>query len=487
MSEFSSMLGSLIEEKGIKVYSMAKYCLLDRSTMYKVINGTRKPPSMEAFHKMADFMRLTPMEYDMFLKAYEISILGKDVYYKRKNMENFMCGFPTAFSVPPLQLPEDFTVSAQIEWEKKVPEFVTITNQTELNHTIYHMFLAESEKPRGRIGMLLQPDRSFAFGLLAGQLSTSRQLHIDHLVCLDHATRMTEEHESYTLMYLKNLLPLYASSLDYHSYCFYDDIPSRYYNFSGTPFLILTEDFALTCCSDYSAGFFYGEKKAVGLLWSLFEDYKSKCDPLFRVLRTVEEECEVFGAIDAVNAENYIIQPEPCLIPYITREMLEREIYQDIPERESFIKYLWSYIEGKGKAFPSKNTHMYNTKNGLLHFAATGRLSEIPAEIYRPFAPEDRKELLLRLKEDCGEYGFHLLKRPLAETPHDFHLWISDYYAFLFFSNVRKQNVYLDIREPGLLEDMMTFAAGIGEDQLYSQEETEAYIQRLVDSIVEEE
>lgn len=43
MSVFSDTLTRYIEHKNIKVFSLAKYCNLDRSTMYKILNenGTR--------------------------------------------------------------------------------------------------------------------------------------------------------------------------------------------------------------------------------------------------------------------------------------------------------------------------------------------------------------------------------------------------------------------------------------------------------------
>ena len=66
MSEFSDLLSSYIDEKEIKVYSLLEYCNLDRSTMYKIINGKRNPTSEAVFQKIAEFLHLTPVEYRKF-------------------------------------------------------------------------------------------------------------------------------------------------------------------------------------------------------------------------------------------------------------------------------------------------------------------------------------------------------------------------------------------------------------------------------------
>ena len=51
MSAFSDTLSQYISDKNVKVYSMAKYCDTDRSSMYKFISGKRNPPSDEDVYK----------------------------------------------------------------------------------------------------------------------------------------------------------------------------------------------------------------------------------------------------------------------------------------------------------------------------------------------------------------------------------------------------------------------------------------------------
>lgn len=89
MSVFSDTLTRYIEHKNIKVFSLAKYCDLDRSTMYKILNGKRNPPSPEVFEKMTQFMHLTPIEYNFLKETLEITQVGPDTYYTRKSVEKF--------------------------------------------------------------------------------------------------------------------------------------------------------------------------------------------------------------------------------------------------------------------------------------------------------------------------------------------------------------------------------------------------------------
>ena len=49
MTEFPELLNKFIEQKNIHIYSMAKYCGLDRSTRYKIIREivVLRPPLSE--------------------------------------------------------------------------------------------------------------------------------------------------------------------------------------------------------------------------------------------------------------------------------------------------------------------------------------------------------------------------------------------------------------------------------------------------------
>ena len=62
MSVFSDLLSEYITMKDVGVYPLSQFCGLDRSFMYKIINGKRNPSGEDVVRKMAQFMQLTPQE-----------------------------------------------------------------------------------------------------------------------------------------------------------------------------------------------------------------------------------------------------------------------------------------------------------------------------------------------------------------------------------------------------------------------------------------
>lgn len=106
MSVFSDMLKNYIHEKDVKVAALAHYCQLERSTVYKFINGKREPLSAELVEKIAYFIKLTPLETHQLREAWKMARMGEDTYYIHKSISHFLCDFPNK-STPPAN---DFTL-----------------------------------------------------------------------------------------------------------------------------------------------------------------------------------------------------------------------------------------------------------------------------------------------------------------------------------------------------------------------------------------
>lgn len=76
MSIFSDSLKHYIERNNIRVLPLARYCDIERSTVYKFITGKRLPHSLELVEKMAQFMRLSPLETEKLKNAWKIVSLS---------------------------------------------------------------------------------------------------------------------------------------------------------------------------------------------------------------------------------------------------------------------------------------------------------------------------------------------------------------------------------------------------------------------------
>ena len=74
MSEFSQLLTDYVHRKNVRIYSLAEYCGIDRSLMYKIIHGKRMPSSASAVDKISEFLQLTPAEHRELHTTFRISL-----------------------------------------------------------------------------------------------------------------------------------------------------------------------------------------------------------------------------------------------------------------------------------------------------------------------------------------------------------------------------------------------------------------------------
>lgn len=165
MSVFSDMLKNYIHEKDVKVAALAHYCQLERSTIYKFINGKREPMSAELVEQIAYFIKLTPLETHQLRESWKMARMGEDAYYIRKSVEHFLCDFPNK-STPPSC---DFTPPHANLVKRLSPtqNCLLLNSRQAIDSSVHHILLSEAAKPNGKIALFLQPDYPFLLHLLS--------------------------------------------------------------------------------------------------------------------------------------------------------------------------------------------------------------------------------------------------------------------------------------------------------------------------------
>lgn len=165
MSVFSDMLKNYIHEKDVKVGALAHYCQLERSTIYKFINGKREPMSAELVEQIAYFIKLTPLETHQLRESWKMARMGEDAYYIRKSVEHFLCDFPNK-STPPSC---DFTPPHANLVKRLSPtqNCLLLNSRQAIDSSVHQILLSEAAKPNGKIALFLQPDYPFLLHLLS--------------------------------------------------------------------------------------------------------------------------------------------------------------------------------------------------------------------------------------------------------------------------------------------------------------------------------
>ena len=249
MSEFSYVLSRHVHGKNIKTYALAQYCGLDRSNMYKIINGKRKPTSLEMVHKMARFMHLSPAEEQELEEAYQITLSGYDNYYRRRDVMNFFSEFNlSASSLTSFKYRTDQDVDMK--------ETTVLASSSKVKQALFHIISAEmGRQTDGHIRLLIQPEASFLINLISAESQADTRIHIEHIICLNNNSETTQSQKNYNLNCLKQILPLYGSCPHYECFYYYDDISARTGKVTLFPYMVITSRHVCLMTAELDRGY----------------------------------------------------------------------------------------------------------------------------------------------------------------------------------------------------------------------------------------
>lgn len=257
MSVFSDLLSEYITMKDVGVYPLSQFCGLDRSSMYKIINGKRKPAGEDVVRKMAQFMQLTPQEKIDFMNAFYIARMGAEVYYRRKSVGELIETFSCREGKKEYIFHE--AEIAKLELNGGSGE-IPFRGAVHVRHAILQLFFGEAVKEDGKISVLVQPDFDFAMELLQVFGEQNPNLTIQHLFCMNNNEKMVSMRKNYNLSCLQKILPICACGCDYRARYYYDNVTARLNEFRLFPYLILTEHCALAFSADYQNALLFREE-----------------------------------------------------------------------------------------------------------------------------------------------------------------------------------------------------------------------------------
>lgn len=475
MSEFSYVLSRHVHGKNIKTYALAQYCGLDRSNMYKIINGKRKPTSLEMVHKMARFMHLSPAEEQELEEAYQITVTGYDNYYRRRDVMNFFSEFTlSTAALPSFKYGEDQPASGQ--------ETALLASPAEVRQALFRMISSEmSRQTDGHIQLLVQPDASFLIDLIHAGSQPDAEIHIEHIICLNNNSETTQSQKNYNLNCLKQILPLYGSCPHYECFYYYDDISSRTGKLTLFPYMVITSECVCLLTAGLDRGCVMRSDASHRMFSDMFADYRKASTVLLKQISNVAEQLDYAQSLLRECGPGYCFQMTPCFTPFITLSMAEKYITIDSPFRPAFIDRFQGYIREMNVWQEQGKTACIFSYDGVRHFLETGRIGEYPQDVYLPFDMHDRISLIRKLILSCRNGHYRMLNELIGNPEHELYLFVNQQNGYLMFSSpYTRQPVYLNIEEPGLLFTFYDFCENLKEDMFHTPEETETILNGLI-------
>lgn len=477
MSEFSQLLTDYVHRKDVRIYSLAEYCGIDRSLMYKIIHGKRMPSSAGTVDKISEFLRLTPAEHRELHTAFRISLEGRNNYYRRLDILDFLDHFRDIITpgIPPATSPA-FHFS-------DCPN-IPLSTFTEVRQATYMVLSTLTADDHPRLRLMLPPKSWFIIRLLSPLMDQKCSASIDHIMCLNNSEQVTRENQNYNLHCLRNILPLCICGCNYHPYFYYDNIDSRLDSFQLFPYLILTDKYAVLISDNFEKGLLTRQSDLLLLFQDLFSGYLSQARPLLKTITSVAEQLQfVREFIVSEQGTEYFFQMIPCMTHLLTEEFLKKYLHPDLPEKDLFIRNVLNHISDLEQRLEEKTVINIFSEDGIEEFLRTGIFEEYPRDIYLRPTLEDRLDIIRRFTDQCraGILHIKMLRHNIGTVKNGANIYITPKAGYLLFTPIDSRSpVYLNIRESGLTAAFWDFFQSMDESLFYTTEEAILKLEDLI-------
>lgn len=481
MNVFSKQLSFFVAKKGANISQMASYCSIDRSTMYKIINGTRKPSSEILVKDICGFLKLSPEESSLLMENYRITEIGIDNYRRRKNTLSFL---KACLKTPPVpSAPELETTVFSLRENDSSP--VALSGTGRILNACGYILQQEMKKENGFLHIRLQPKEQFTnlLRILCAGINCADSFQIQHVIALDKGPD-SDKSAVNNLNLISSLIPLFKQLPNYQLYYYYSGNREENPDYSFFPCIVLTGSYALQFSDDLQYGILLCHAESVALIDKIFSNLINSCMQMtketFDYRNVLIDREKRYSSHSAV-----LIHPFPCMNFLLAKELLSKYVKKDLPERDFFINLSLELKERNRIYFSSRSITVLASEKGIRTYLNNGIFPQFLSDMFVPFERNDRVSLICRFRDTVKKYGisFRLITESFGELSSSSFIWIKDSCASFLFANSCGTFSSLFLREPDIIACFIDFFSNMPDHLYYSEQRSIEILDRILDEI----
>lgn len=422
---FSVKLQELIDNTGETIYGFAKRTGLERSNIYKVLSGERKPSAMFVL-RLIDTLGLTDDEKgDLLIGFAELEAVGKEVQEQLLIQDIFA------------KLTEKSDVQPNKNRHELGEDVMVAQGEEQVNRLVRRVLSGLSEQET--VFLTIPFLNSSGFLKELWKRFIERKINIKHL--LQFSGESTRD-----LEILSNLLPFVIS--DHNGYevsCLYGGVPI---SSVSSPWYLLTDREVVCFSVTMDSALVHQGKEAVEFFREGFELDVKKSTGLFKTYNDGIN--NIIGYEEANGSASYALTYSPCFARVYTEEIINRKIKQGIPHRDSIVKAAIAYLLDTPHV--EKEVQLISLA-GLDLFMREGKLPIMPDDYAEPFTLHERKELLsLLVKERKNGLSLHLIDETKFHLPAGLFVTLNEQDGLCFhFVHPKDKSIQCFVLEKGQL------------------------------------
>ena len=474
MSNFSVVLSKLMDQKGLESKDVISYTGINRSTFFKIRNGTRNPSGIEMIEKIAIALRLDEEDRTMLFEAYEIDQIGPYKYYGMKAVEKFFKAEGRLSEMPAMTI--------------KIPQFPidktmqVFRDSTEITSLVHGMLNEKSAQI-----MIMENGMSDVYiNGIAQASAANKDTEFHHIFLMDSTETVGINHQLYNIECFCNVVEIINRTSRYYPRYYYSPVAAFANKRQPTNF-ILNDRFLLTYSDGMKMAILYRDPDVLELYREIFDEARGKSVCFVEAMGQAgfTQEFVLSTLLEDTDDIVYSFCPEPCcpLAVEGNEEWIQQYISDNFPGKEAFVHEYILYAK-RFRDVVKENAdrwHVICASNALKQFAKTGYINEFPRDRVSEFPKEFRSAMLRLWRIKAEEYNVKSVKGRMIPDTSSICAFVSRRKAILTFMNEQTGlNIHIGVSEPSIVGFIYGYLEKIEREDVMGREEYRAFINGLI-------
>lgn len=476
MTLFADTLKKYLETKNTTIYTISKISGVNRTMIQHMKVGKRMPADVADVSAIAKAMMLNPSETADLLRAYHISHMGEENYFRREHVSKIISGFYDMNAASELIIPTGTQDTLEINEPLK-----TINGQANINRILKAILEIEANKKSGHIKLMVQPEYTYIFDCLTSIDFNRNQTLVEAIIVFDK----NEGHKSttYNLNILQKLVPILFQCEVFHPYYVYDNVDTLFNNTSMLPFKIITSDYILAVSYEQDKAVLYNSQDMVALTSDTFQKKLSVANPICHAFHPTPAEyleASFMNEEDLQAQEVHELFYQPCFPSFCPNNILMDRLNTAIipPEMQAVISSYFAKIRSQYSSH-----HISFTLEGLTLFMETGRVTEIPDFMYTYLTPPQRLTLLKNIINAVDDDSFkpRIIRSEKFSIPSPICICApSEQKVIIYYFSPNKGQYIFQLQELSLVHAFHDFLVYLPQSSMvYSEEESKELLHKV--------
>ncbi len=391
MSKFSEYFSKIKESRGLTNPQISRISGLDKALLFRWSAGKECPESWQQLEALSSRLQLSSEEEQSLRNAYQFTKMGEESYACHNKILEILHVFQQrGAEYHSLQ-------KARTQERAPLPNFVQMRNKLEIIQWTQKALGSLTAQKEKRLCLKMHSAYPEILMLLKIFFGCTEDCSVEEIVYLARERQGASLHN---LEVLKGIAELVVQKHPVE--VFWQEDADGEQGFSDN--WILSDGFIIQFDGLLSKGMLVTEPEWLDFFHCTFQRMKESGQSLGGKKCDLPDLFQDFGRGEvSISSLEYM----PCIGPCLTIELLEGQVYQEVPGREALIQEIYRNCVGMsshGKAF--------FCREGLMEFMDTGRIESFPYEIYKRPSLEMRCQVIERAAaiSDRGELTYHMVR-----------------------------------------------------------------------------